>query len=74
MRTKYKREKQKFCRETLSKFFYDMAKATFSTTVVGDMATMVFKEQVTTASVGLFIIGLLTTVAFAFSAYKVSQK
>lgn len=74
MRTKLKREKLKFCRETLSKFFYDLARTTFSATVVGDVVTMVINEQVTNAAILLFIGGLLATFLLAISGYKISKK
>lgn len=74
MRTKLKREKLKFCRETLAKFFYDLARTTFSATVVGDMVTMVINEQVTDAAILLFFGGILATFLFALSGFKISKK
>ena len=37
------REKLRSSRENLSKFFYDLAKATFTAMVVGDLVTMFLK-------------------------------
>ena len=73
MRTKLKREKLKFCRETLAKFFYDLARTTFSATVVGDVITMVINEQVTEAAIMLLITGIITTIVFARCAYQISK-
>ena len=55
------REKLRSSRENLSKFFYDLAKATFTAMVVGDVVTMFLKEDVTTTAVWLFVTGLVTT-------------
>ena len=73
MRTKLKREKLKFCRETLSKFFYDLARATFSATVVGDIVTMVINEQVTDAAIMLLVCGTIATIVFAQCGYQISK-
>lgn len=39
------KEKLRYSRENLSKFFYDLAKATFTAMVVGDVVTMFLKER-----------------------------
>lgn len=71
---KSRSEKLKFCRESLSKFFYDLAKASFTAMVVGDTVTMFINETITLASVGLFMMGVIASSTFAFIGYKISMK
>ncbi|MBM0155018.1 hypothetical protein [Segatella copri] len=67
------REKLRSSRENLSKFFYDLAKATFTAMVVGDVVTMFLKEDVTTISVWLFVTGLVTTSLLSTIGYRISK-
>lgn len=66
-------EKLRSSRENLSKFFYDLAKATFTAMVVGDVVTMFLKEDVTTISVWLFVTGLVTTSLLSTIGYRISK-
>ena len=56
-----------------AKFFYDLAKATFTAMVVGDVVTMFLKEDVTTTAVWLFVTGLITTSLLSAVGYRISK-
>ena len=67
------RDKTKFSRESLSKFFYDLAKAAFTAMVVGDIVAMFLNENITTATVWLFVVGVFTTVLLSIFGYRISK-
>ena len=67
------RVKLRSSRENLSKFFYDLSKATFTAMVVGDVVTMFLKEDVTTTAVWLFVTGLVTTSLLSMFGYRISK-
>ena len=67
------KEKLRYSRENLSKFFYDLAKATFTAMVVGDVVTMFLKEDVTATAIWLFITGLITTSLLSAVGYRISK-
>ena len=68
------REKERSVRENLSKFFCDLAKTTFASTVVGDVVSMFLKEEVTTSAIALFIVGIATTALLAIFGYRISKR
>lgn len=67
------KEKLRYSRENLSKFFYDLAKATFTAMVVGDVVTMFLKEDVTATAIWLFVTGLITTSLLSTVGYRNSK-
>lgn len=67
------KERLRYSRENLSKFFYDLAKATFTAMVVGDVVTMFLKEDVTATAIWLFITGLITTSLLSTVGYRISK-
>ena len=67
------KEKLRYSRENLSKFFSDLAKATFTAMVVGDVVTMFLKEDVTATAIWLFITGLITTSLLSTVGYRISK-
>ena len=67
------KEKWRYSRENLSKFFYDLAKATFTAMVVGDVVTMFLKEDVTATAIWLFVTGLITTSLLSTVGYRISK-
>ena len=67
------KEKLGYSRENLSKFFYDLAKATFTAMVVGDVVTMFLKEDVTATAIWLFVTGLITTSLLSTVGYRISK-
>lgn len=73
MRAREDKEKLRYSRENLSKFFYDLAKATFTAMVVGDVVTMFLKEDVTATAIWLFVTGLITTSLLSTVGYRISK-
>ena len=73
MTTREDKEKLRYSRENLSKFFYDLAKATFTAMVVGDVVTMFLKEDVTATAIWLFVTGLITTSLLSTVGYRISK-
>ena len=67
------KEKLRYSRENLSKIFYDLAKATFTAMVVGDVVTMFLKEDVTATAIWLFVTGLITTSLLSTVGYRISK-
>lgn len=67
------KEKLRYSRENLSKFFYDLSKATFTAMVVGDVVTMFLKEDVTATAIWLFVTGLITTSLLSTVGYRISK-
>ena len=67
------KEKLRYSRENLSKFFYELAKATFTAMVVGDVVTMFLKEDVTATAIWLFVTGLITTSLLSTVGYRISK-
>ncbi len=72
--TKEEKEKQRSARENLSKFFYDLAKTTFASTVVGDVVAMFLKEEVTVPAILLFLVGIASTTLLALFGYRISKR
>ena len=68
------REKLKSSRDNLSKFFYDLAKTSFTAMVVGDVVTMFLKEQVTVTASLLFVVGIIATYLLALFGYRISNR
>ena len=66
-----RRERDKTSRETLGKFFYDLAKTTFTIMVLGNVAT-VFMDNINPWMVSLMIVlGLFITFLFAYTGNKI---
>lgn len=74
MTVKEDREKLKSSRDNLSKFFYDLAKTSFTAMVVGDVVTMFLKEQVTVTASLLFVVGIIATYLLALFGYRISKR
>lgn len=67
------REKERSSRENLSKFFYDLAKTSFTAMVVGDVVSMFLKEEITTPAIVLFFVGVITTITLGTIGYRISK-
>lgn len=67
------REKDKMSRENLGKFFYDLAKASFTTMVITNVVTMFISENYILAII-LFFVGVIATTVFARIGYKIIKK
>lgn len=69
--SKDKEESKKSARESLSKFFYDIAKATFIAMVLGNMATVFGVVEYDIATILALTTGVLTTAGFAYFGNKI---
>lgn len=67
--TRETKEREKTCRETLGKFFYDLAKTCFAAIVVGNLISFFTEEE--KGVFPLFIIGILTTIVLARVGYLI---
>lgn len=59
------REKERVGRETMGKFFYDLAKAIFTAMVVGSMVSFFTPDTQTWSVVVMLVVGLAFTAALA---------
>lgn len=64
------KEKEKLSKETLGKFFYDLAKIAFTALVVGSVVSVVIEQRKTEYAL-LITIGALTTYVFALIGYRI---
>lgn len=74
MVSKSEQEKNKVRRETIAKFFLDMAKLTFAALVLGVAASLLNKEmdtEIPNMALYLFAMGFIGTVAFAMIGYRI---
>lgn len=60
------KKKEKISRETMGKFFYDLAKASFTTMVIGAMMAFFAETFVVWKTVCLLTAGLILTVSLAY--------
>ena len=75
MKQNEEKEREKVSRETLGKFFYDLAKANFTTNVASCILSMVMKEKYDDLLVwGLLVFGLLSTSVLAYIGYRILKK
>lgn len=66
------REREKTSRETLGKFFYDLAKANFTTFVAGSILTMAATDKYLDVTMWcLLTFGIISTVWLAIIGYKI---
>lgn len=66
------KDREKTSRETLGKFFYDLAKTNFTTYVAGIILTMVATDKYLDAKVwGLLAFGIFATIGLATLGYKI---
>lgn len=65
------KEKQKVSRETTGKFFYDLAKASFTTMVIGSMASFFSDSIVFWKPICLLCSGIFLTVFLALIGNKI---
>ncbi|WP_303141244.1 DUF6722 family protein [uncultured Parabacteroides sp.] len=64
------RDREKLSRETLGKFFYDLAKLAFAALVIGSVASVVIKKDNIDSWV-IISIGAFVTYIFAYIGYKI---
>lgn len=70
---KERKERNKVRRETLGKFFFDLAKLTFAGLVIGGI-TPVFSEVQQDGNVTFISLGLVTTIALAWLGDDIIKK
>lgn len=63
------KEREKLTRENLGKFFYDLAKISFTALVVGSIVSIAI-EQKKTEYIILIAFGIFVTYIFAYIGYK----
>lgn len=68
---KEEKEKQKTSRETLGKFFYDLAKTTFAVMVLGNVATVFIGDIDAVIVSTMIFLGMFITFLFAYVGNKV---
>ena len=66
-----RKEKDKTSRETLGKFFYDLAKTTFAVMVLGNIATVLIEKVNLYITVLMMVLGLFVTYLFAYTGNKI---
>lgn len=67
------KEKERSSRENLGKFFYDLAKATFTIMVLTNALALVTTDNYKFATV-IFVIGIVSTAVLARIAYSITKK
>lgn len=67
------KENEKVSRETLGKYFYDLAKVTFTAMVVGGAVAWI-SDSKKDYSLILFLLGIITTVALTYAGYKIIKR
>ena len=66
-----RKEKDKTNRETLGKFFYDLAKTTFTVMVLGNIATVLIEKVNLYITALMMVLGLFVTYLFAYTGNKI---
>lgn len=61
-------------REILSKYFFDMSKTAFGTTVLTNVPALFGLADFTYRSILLFVVGSIATYAFAYTGFKILKK
>ncbi len=75
MTAKENKEKEKFTRETVVKYFFDMSKSTYAIMVLGGLAALfgiVNTEQSSTVSA--VILGVVLSAVFAIIGFIISKR
>ena len=67
------KEKEKTSKETLGKFFYDLAKTSFTVMVAGS-AVFFFTNQVQTPYWLLLLVSIFVTIVFASIGYTIIKR
>lgn len=67
---KENKEKEKLSRETLGKFFYDLAKISFTALVVGSIVSVATHQEKIEYWL-LILIGIFVTYIFSYIGYKI---
>lgn len=65
------RDREKSIRETVAKFFFDLAKTTFTAMVVGGAVALITEVENVCAYVILLSVGLISTILLASIGYYI---
>ena len=68
--TREERDKEKYSRENLGKFFYDLAKATFTIMVLTNVVALFKGENYILAAI-LLVVGISATIILARIAFPI---
>lgn len=68
-----RKEQDKVSRENLGKFFYDLAKLSFATLVIGSTASVIIKKDNIDSWI-IISIGAFVTYIFAYIGYKIIKQ
>lgn len=67
------KENEKVSRETLGKYFYDLAKVSFTAMVVGGAVAWI-SDSNRSDSITLLLLGTITTIALTYTGYKIIKR
>ena len=67
------KETEKVSRETLGKYFYDLAKVSFTAMVVGGAVAWI-SDSNRSDSITLLLLGTITTIALTYTGYKIIKR
>lgn len=65
-----KKENERSCRETLAKYYYDLSKLAFATTVLGGGSFSFFGDRPMEDRIANIIVGIHMTIIFAILGYR----
>lgn len=68
------REKERTSRETLGKFFYDLAKTSFAAMVAADLVSFFLTDADGRMLLLLLALGILFTIVFAYLGYYIIKR
>jgi len=71
---KESREKERTSRETLGKFFYDLAKTSFAAMVAADLVSFFLTDADGRMLLLLLALGILFTIVFAYLGYYIIKR
>ena len=66
------KENEKVSRETLGKYFYDLAKVSFTAMVVGGAVAWI-SDSNRSDSITLLLLGTITTIALTYTGYPLAE-
>ena len=67
------KENEKVSRETLGKYFYDLAKVSFTAMVVGGAVAWI-SDSNRSDSITLLLLCTITTIALTYTGYKIIKR
>lgn len=67
------KENEKVSRETLGKYFYDLAKVSFTAMVIGGAVAWI-SDSNRSDSITLLLLGTITTIALTYTGYKIIKR